>query len=47
MSTFAADEISMEDAEEFIHDLHSSGVLVSRLSPAITGGDPLDHVLQH
>lgn len=40
------DEVSLEEAEEFIHELIDSQVLESDLAPPVTGGDPLDFLAQ-
>src|SRR5205823_10691358 len=38
------DEVSVEEATEFVHDLVDAQVLTSSLGPPLTGGDAAEHV---
>lgn len=44
-SLIVEEEITMEDAEEFIEELISSQILKSELEPLVTGGDPLERLI--
>lgn len=44
-SIIVEEEITMEDAEEFIEELISSQILKSELEPLVTGGDPLERLI--
>lgn len=44
-SALVTDEITLEEATQFIHDLIDNQVLVSDLSPNVTGKEPIHHIL--
>lgn len=45
VSIIVEEEITMNDAEEFIEELISSQILKSELEPLVTGGDPLERLI--
>lgn len=44
-SMILEEEITMDDAEKFIEELISSQILKSELEPLVTGGDPLERLI--